>query len=320
MVRIAKRLFVSLMLTASAIAAAAADFPSKPVHMVVPFPPGGALDVEARLIAAKLQDAWRQPIIVENRAGAVGMIAVDYVAKSAPDGHTMVINAWSIVAVPQMQRAPYDVLRDLVGVVQTAKVPFVLAASLKSGISTIGELIEVAKKDPGRLNYASPGNGTGQHLYAELVKNAAKINLTHVPYKGEGPALQALLSGEVDLFFGTTAPLVTFVRAGKARALLLTGARPIDGLPNVPPFNIVYPGFSIDGWHGIFAPAATPKAIVDQIAADVRAVVSSPDLSSRFREMGFESVSVPSERFGEMVRRDYEVWGKLIRENNIRAD
>jgi len=319
--RIAKRLFVSLVLAAGAMAAAAADFPSKPVRLVVPFPPGGSLDAAARLIAAKLPDTWHQPVIVENRPGAVSTIGVDYVVKSAPDGHTMVINAWSlIVATPQMQRTPYDFARDLVAVVQTAEIRYLMGASLKSGVSTIAELIEVAKKNPDRLNYASPGNGSGQHLYAELVKSAAKINLTHVPYKGEGPALQALLTGEVDLFFGTTGPLIPFVRAGKIRALLVTGARPLESLPNVPPFNTVYPAFSIDGWHGIFAPAATPKAIVDQIAADVRAAVLSPDLSSRFREMGFESTGVSSERFGEIVRRDYEVWGRLIRENNIRAD
>jgi len=309
------------MLAVGAMAAAAADFPTRPVRLVVPVPPGGALDAVARLIAAKLHDNWRQPVIVENRAGAVGTIGVDYVAKSAPDGHTMVINAWSlIVATPQMQRTPWDFARDLVAVVQAAEIRYILAASLKTGVSTIGELIEVAKKDPGRLNYASPGNGSGMQLYTELVKSAAKINLTHVPYKGEGPALQALLTGEIDLFFGTSGPMIPFVRAGKMRALLVTGARPLESAPNVPPFNTVYPAFSIDGWLGIFAPAATPKAIVDQIAADVRAAVLSPELSSRFREMGFEPTGVLSNRFGEIVRRDYEVWGQLIRENNIRAD
>ncbi len=321
MAGVAQRLFVSLMLAAGAIAAAAADFPSKPVRLVVPFPPGGALDTAARLIAAKLHDNWRAPVIVENRAGAAGTIGVDYVAKSAPDGHTLVINAWSLtVATPHLQRTPYDVTRDLIGVVQTAVTNFVLAASLKTGVSTLGELVELAKKDPGRLNYASAGNGSGMHLYTELVKSAAKINLTHVPYKGEGPALQALLAGEVNLLFGTTGPLIPFVRAGKVRALMVTGAKPLEGLPNVPPMDTVYPGLSIEGWHGIFAPAATPRAVVDRIAADVRAAVLSPDLSSRFREMGFESTGVPSERFGEIVRRDYERWGQVIRENNIRAD
>ena len=301
-----QRLLVSLMLAAGVMAAAvAADFPSKPVRLVVPFPPGGALDLEARLIAAKLRENWSQPIIVENRAGASGAIGVDYVAKSAPDGHTLVINASLIVTMPHLQRTPYDLTRDLVGVVQTAGVTFVLAASPKTGVSTMSELIELAKKDPGRLNYASAGIGTGLHLYAELVKSAAKINLTHVPYKGEGSALQALLAGEVDLLFSTSITIVPLAKAGKVRALMVTGAKPLEGLPNVPPMGTVYPGVSLDPWHGIFAPAATPKAVIDQIAADVRAAVLSPDVSSRFREMGFEPTGVPSERFGEIVRHDY---------------
>ncbi len=315
-----QRLLVSLMLAAAVMAAGAADFPGKPVRLVVPFPPGGALDLEARLIAAKLRDNWRQPIIVENRAGASGAIGVDHVAKSAPDGHTLVINASLIVTMPHLQRTPYDLTRDLVGVVQTAGITFVLAVSPKTGVSTIGELIELAKKEPGRLNYASAGIGTGLHLYAELVKSAARINLTQIPYKGDGSALQALLAGEVDLLFSTSVTIVPLAKAGKVRALMVTGATPFESLPNVPPMDVVYPGISIDPWHGIFAPAATPKAIVDQIAADVRAAVLSPDLSSRFREMGLEPTGVLSEQFGEIVRRHYERWGQLIRESNIRAD
>jgi tripartite-type tricarboxylate transporter receptor subunit TctC len=316
----AQRLLVSLMLAAGVMAAAAADFPSKPVRLVVPAPPGGALDLEARLIAAKLRDNWSQPVIVENRTGANSAIGVDYVAKSAPDGHTLVLDASRIVVTPQLQRTPYDVTRDLVGVVQTAATYLVLAASLKTGVSTIGELVELGKKDPGRLNYASAGNGSGQHLYIELVKRAARINLTHIPYKGEGPALQALLAGEADLLFGTSITIIPLAKAGRVRALMAGGARPLEGLPNVPPMDTIYPGFGIDTWHGIFAPAATPRAIVDQIAAGVRAAVLSPDVSSRFREMGFEPTGVASERFGEIARRDYERWGQLIRDNNIRAD
>jgi tripartite-type tricarboxylate transporter receptor subunit TctC len=309
------------MLAAGAMAAAvAADFPSKPVRLVVPFSPGGTFDVEARLMAARLQDNWRQPVIVENRAGANTILGVDYAAKSAPDGHTVVLHAGSIVATPQMQRTPYDFTRDLVAVVQTAEVRYVLAASLKTGVSTIAELIEIARKDPDRLNYSSSGNGTPLHLYVELVKRAANVNLTHIPYKGNGPAMQALLAGDVDLIFDISSSIIPLANAGKVRALLVTGAKPFESLPNVPPFNTVYPGISIDGWHGIFAPAATPRAIVDQIAADVRAVVLSPDISKRFREMGFETTGIPSERFGEIVRRDYERWGQIIREKNIRVD
>ena len=320
MARVAHRLFVSLMLAAGVAAAVAADFPGKPVRLVVPFSPGGTFDVEARLIAARLHENWRQPVIVENRAGANTILGVDYAAKSAPDGHTLVLHAGSIVATPQMQRTPYDFIRDLVAVVQTAEVRYVLAASLRTGVSTIGELIEIAKKDPNRLNYSSSGNGTPLHLYVELVKRAANVNLTHIPYKGNGPAMQALLAGDVDLIFDISSSIIPLAKAGKVRALLVTGAKPFESLPNVPPFNAVYPGNSIDGWHGIFAPAATPRTVVDQIAADVREAVLSPDLTKRFREMGVESTGVPSERFSEIVRRDYERWGQIIREKNIRVD
>ena len=309
------------MLAAAVMAVpAAADFPSRPVHLVVPVPPGGTLDTAARLIAAKLHDNWRQPVIVENRAGAAGTIGVDYVAKSAPDGHTLVLNSMLIVTTPHLQRTPYDIIRDLVGAVQTVEVRYVLAASLKTGVSSVSELVALAKENPGRLNYSSAGNGSSTHLYTELVKRAANINLTHIPYKGDAPALQALLAGEVDLIFSTTGVLIPLAKAGKLRALMVTGAKPIESLPNVPLIDTVYPGLRIEGWQGIFAPAATPKTVVDQIAADVRAAVLSPDLSSRIREMGFEPTGVPSERFGDIVRRDYERWGQIIRDNNIRAD
>ena len=157
-------------------------------------------------------------------------------------------------------------------------------------------------------------------MYAELVKGAAKIDLTHVPYKGEGLAMQALLAGEVDLIFTTASAIVPLAKAGKLRALMVTGTKALESLPNVPAMDSVYPGLNIDPWHGIFAPAATPRAVVDQIASDVRAAILSPDLSSRFREMGLEPNVVASDRFGEIVRRHYERWGQLIRENNIRAD
>jgi tripartite-type tricarboxylate transporter receptor subunit TctC len=315
-----QRLLASLLLALGITAAGAADFPGKPVRIVVPFPPGGTLDIEARLIAAKLRENWTQPIIVENRPGANGAIGVDYTARSAPDGHTMVLNASLIVTTPQLQRTPYDLNRDLVGIVQTAVFSFILAASPRTGVSTIGELVELARKDPGRLNYASAGIGTGIHMYAELVKSAARINVTHVPYKGEGLAMQALLAGEVDLIFTTASAIVPLAKAGKLRALMVTGTKPLESLPNAPPMDAVYPGLNIDPWHGIFAPAATPKAVVDQIAADVRAAIASPELSSRFREMGLEPTVVTADRFGEIVRRHYERWGQLIRENNIRAD
>jgi len=321
MTRVVRKLFVSLTLFAAvATTVAAADFPTKPVRLIVPFAAGGTFELEARLIAAKLQESWREPIIVETKPGANTMLGVDYVAKSAPDGHTLILHASSIVATPQMQRTPYDFLRDLRGVAQTAEVRYVLAASPKINVSTVEELIALAKKEPDRLNYGSSGNGTPLHLYTELFKRAANINLTHVPYKGNGPAMQGLLAGDVHLVFDISLSIIPSVKAGKLRALMVTGSKPMDILPNVPAFNALYPGNGIDGWHGIFAPAATPKALIDQIAADVRTAVLSPDLMKRFRDIGFESTGITADRFGEIVRSDYERWGQIIRANNIRVD
>ena len=261
------------MLTAGVMAAVAADFPSKPVRLIVPYPPGGALDIEARLMATKLHDSWRQPVIVENRPGASGVLGVDFVAKSAPDGHILVVNALQMVMTPHLQRTPYDLARDLVAVVKFAEVFYVMAVSPRTGVSTIGELVERAKKEPGRLNYGSGGNGGALHLYVELVKRAANINLTHIPYKGNALAMQALLAGDVDVIFDISGSIIPLAKAGRVRPLMVTGAKPLQGLPNVPPLESVYPGVSGDSWRGIFAPAATPGVIVDQIAADVRAAV-----------------------------------------------
>ena len=205
-------------------------------------------------------------------------------------------------------------------VVKFANVFYVLAVSPRIGVSTVGELIELAKKDPGRLNYGSGGNGGALHLYVELVKRAAKINLTHIPYKGNALAMQALLAGDVSVVFNISMAIIPLAKSGKVRPLLVTGAKPLQSLPNVPPLDSVFPGLSSDSWHGIFAPAATPKAIVDQIAADVSAVMLSPEVSNRFRQWGLEPTSVPAAEFAPIVRRDYEYWGQLIRDNKIRTD
>lgn len=311
-----------MMLATGVIGAVvAADFPSRPVRLVVPWPPGGGLDVEARLIGAKMADFWSQPVVVENRPGATSIIGVDNVAKSAPDGYSLVLNSNLIVITPWLKKTPWDITRDLIGVVQTSNITFILGTSLKSGASSIDKLIELAKKNPGKLNYASTGIGSSAHLYGELLKGAAKIEMTQVPYKGEAPALQALLVGEIDLLFGTTPALRPFAKAGnKFHALLVTGARRIHDLPDVPPMETVYPGVSIDGWYGIFAPAATPTEIVNRLSTDLRKAVLSPDIVSLFREKGIEPSGALSEQFNATVRRDYERWGKIIRDNNIRDE
>jgi tripartite-type tricarboxylate transporter receptor subunit TctC len=258
---------------------------------------------------------------VDNRGGAGGMLGVDMVAKSAPDGYTLLLNAATpMVTVVSLQKAPYDVLKDVTAVSQTVTFDYVMAVSAKSGIQNIQELIQIAKKQPGKLNYASAGTGSGQHMFMELARSAAGIQLTHVPYKGNAPAMQALLAGEVDLIFDTSLGILSQASSNRLKPLLTSSLKPLIELPGVPTMESLYPGSSIQGWHGIFAPAGTPKETVNLLAEAIRKAVNSPELSAKFKEMGLEPSGLSSERFTEIVRRDYERWGKLIRDNQIKAD
>jgi tripartite-type tricarboxylate transporter receptor subunit TctC len=308
-----------LCLWALAAGALAQEFPLKAVRFVVPFPPGGPLDISGRLIGKELQDRWAQPVIVENKPGST--IGPEHVVKSAPDGHTlMIISSTPLVTLPHLQKVPYDVLKDLVGVTQTTLLTYALVVNPASGISSIQDLIERAKKAPGQMNYASAGNGSGQHLYVELLKAAADVNLTHVPYKGAAPALQAVLSGEPGMMLDVTVAVMPHVKAGKLRALMVTGAAPLEQLPGAVPFDSLFPGLGIPGWHGIFTTGGTPKAVLDKLAADIRSVLQISAVANRFRELGVEPSGTSGDDFNAIVRRDYKRWGEIIRANRLRAD
>ena len=314
-----RRTAVLVWVLTLATGAAAQEFPSKPVRLVVPFPPGGPLDISGRLIGKELQDRWGQPVVVENKPGST--IGPEYVAKSAPDGYTlMIISSTPLVTLPHLQKVPYDVLKDLVGVTQTTLLTYAFVVNPATGIGSIQELIARAKREPGRLNYASAGNGSGQHLYVELLKSAAGMNLTHVPYKGAAPALQAVLAGEPGMMLDVTVAVMPHVKAGKLRAQMVTGSAPLEQLPGAVPFDSLFPGLGIPGWHGIFATGETPKPVLDKLGADIRAVLQIPAVANRFRDLGVEPSGVSGDAFNEIVRRDYERWGEIIRKNNLRAD
>ena len=314
-------LAVTLLLgqTAGAGAADPAEFPNRPVHLVVPFPPGGSLDISGRLIAQYLGQLWHKSVVIDNKPG--GTIGPEFVAKSAPDGYTlMIISSTPLVTLPQMQRVPYDVLRDLVGITQTTLLTYALVAGPASGFASIVDLVNAAKAAPGRLNYSSAGNGSGQHLYMELLKTAAGIQMTHVPYKGSAPALQAVLTGEVQAMLDVTVSTAQVVQSGKVRALMVTGSKTLEQFPGAVPFDTVYPGLGIASWHGIFAPRETPKAIRDRLAHDVREVVLSPVVADRFRLLGVEPSGLSGAEFDAIVHQDYERWGTIIQRNQLRAD
>ena len=310
---------VLLWALALAASSAAQEFPSKPVRLVVPFPPGGPLDISGRLIGKELQDRWGQPVVVENKPGST--IGPEYVAKSAPDGYTlMIISSTPLVTLPHLQKVPYDVLKDLVGVTRTTLLTYAFVVNPATGIGSIQDLIARAKKEPGRLNYASAGNGSGQHLYVELLKSAADMNLTHVPHKGAAPALQAVLSGEPGMMLDVTVAVVPHVKAGKLRALLVTGSTPLEQLPGAVPFDSMFPGLGIPGWHGIFTSGGTPKLVLDKLAADIRSVLQLPAVANRFRDLGVEPSGVSGDEFNAIVQRDYARWGEIIRANRLRSD
>ncbi len=314
-----KRLFSGVIAAGLWLACAsgfAQDFPSKAVRLVVPYPPGGPLDVAGRLIGRDLQDRWGQPVFVDNKAG--GTLGAEFLAKSAPDGHTLLIVSSSpLITLPHMQKTPYDPLKDFVGITQTVGLTYALAAHPSTGITTVQQLVDFAKKSPGKLNYSTGGVGSGQHLYVELLSLAAGIQLTQIPYKGAGPALQALIAGEVQIMLDVSSGVIPAMKAGKVTPLMVTGARPLEQLPGVVTFDSLYPGVDITSWHGIFAPAGVPRPLQDKLAADIRRALEAPAVAGRLRELGFEISGVSGEAFNSIVRRDYERWGEVIRKNKI---
>ena len=314
------RILLALLGILFAVPGWGADFPSRPVRLIVPFPPGGPLDIVGRVVGRKLSEQWGQPVVIDNRGGASGAIGTDLLAKSPPDGYTLAVNSTPLVATPHLQKLPYDTLHDLVGVSQIALIDYVLVANAKSGVASVEELIALAKKQPGKLNYASAGTGSGQHLFFELMKGTSGAKISHVPYKGSAAAVQAVLAGEVNFMFEVSVGVLPHIRAGALRPLLVTGAKPIEALPGVPPFDSVFPGVGIEAWHGLFAPGATPTPVLQQIAADAGRAVLSAEVSSRLRELGFQPTGLAYPRFNEVVARDLERWGKVIRDNNIKSE
>ena len=297
----------------------AQEFPVKPVRLVVPFPPGGPLDIAGRLIGQQLSEIWKQPVIVENRPG--GTLGPESVAKAAPDGYTLlIISSSPLVTLPHMQKVPYDVLRDLVGVTQTTLLTYALVAHVDAGINSVQELIDQAKRSPGKLNYASAGNGSGQHLLMELFKSSAGIDIVHVPFKGAAPASQSVMGGQIPIMLDVTTVALPLIRSGKVKPLMVTGAKPLEQLPGAVPFDVLFPGVGIPTWHGIFTTGGTPAPVLAKLANDIQAALRMPAVGDRFRQLGTEPSGVSGDAFNAIVRRDSERWGEVIRKNNLRAD
>ena len=300
----------------------AGDYPNKPIRMIVPASPGGAADFFARLIGPKLGEALGQSVVIENKSGASGTIAADMTAKSAGDGYTVLIGqSTSMVVAPHMyERLNYDTQKDLTPVTLVAEIPNVLVVHPSLPANNVQELIALAKAKPGTLNYSSSGKGAPTHLAGEMFEIATGAKITHVPYRGAGPATNALLAGEVQLMFGPAVAVMPQVRSGRVRALAVTSAARSAAAPELP--TLAESGlkdFEITSWFGLFVPASTPKAIVDKLQRETAKLLKLPDVQERFAKEGAVAGGNTSAAFTSFTRAEYEKFGKLIKAKGITA-
>ncbi|WP_254453656.1 tripartite tricarboxylate transporter substrate binding protein [Siccirubricoccus sp. G192] len=302
-------------------AAQTAEWPSRPVRFVVPYPPGGPTDIMGRVVAQRLTQDLPQPVVVENRTGASGSIGSEQVARAAPDGTVFLVNASAHVILPHMLRVPYDALADFVPVTNIASVPLILVVTPSLPVHSVAELIAYAKANPGRLSFASSSNGGAPHLAGELFKLMAGVEMMHVPYRGSGQALPDLIAGNVQVMFDSMPSSAGAVREGRLRPLAVTTEGRQAAFPDLPTIaEAGLPGYEISTWYGIWAPARTPADIVARLQAAVAAGLRAPEAQERMAALGAVPVADSPEHFAGFVRREFERWGKLVRDANIRAD
>ena len=318
-----KRLAVIVAALVIAWPAAAQTWPEHPLKFIVAAPAGSSLDVLARAIAEKLKDRLGQPVIVEDRPAAGGTAATDWVAKSPPDGYTMVISFNGPLAFgPHLYaKLPYDPSRDLAPVIITSSQPNVLAVYAALPVNSVKELIAYAKANPGKLNYASVGNGSSSHLTMELLKTTAGVDIVHVPFNGSPPAVTATIQGETQMLFAVMQPLQAQIQAGRLRALAVTTAKRFPLLPDLPTVaDAGYPGFEALAWNGILVTAGTPRPIIARLNTEVNAILKDPAVKSALNAQGFELVGGTPEDFGNLIRNESEKWAPVIKKTGARID
>jgi tripartite-type tricarboxylate transporter receptor subunit TctC len=314
-------LVLAFAFTAAAPSAAVAAFPDKPLRLVVPFAPGGGTDLIARTLAAGMSKDLGQTIIIDNRAGAGTIVGTEAVAKSAPDGYTLVISTFAHAVNPSlMPKLPYDTLKAFAPVILVGRGPNVLCVRADSPYKTVKDVIAAAKTDPGKLTYASQGNGTSAHLAGEMFTNLAKVSMTHVPYRGAGPAITDLLGGQVTMIFGTAAAVSPFVASGKLRAIAVTSADRSNGFKGIPTIGETVPGYVVESWYGLYAPAGTPQDVIARLNVAASKAAHSPEFANRVEEEGLAISAGPPAALDTYVRAEEARWQKIVKENNIKLD
>ncbi|MES2281092.1 MAG: tripartite tricarboxylate transporter substrate binding protein [Pseudomonadota bacterium] len=303
--------------------AAQDTFPTKPVRLIVPFTPGGSNDVIARVLAQKLGDMWRQPVIVDNKTGAAGNIGSDFVAKAQPDGYNLLITNNNTMSINPalLANMPFDAANDFAQVTQLGIVPVVLVVNSNVKAENVKSLIALAKVRPGALTYASSGSGSPQHLSAEMFKSMTGTRIVHIPYKGAAPAITDMLGGQIDMQFGAINSLLPHIKTGRLRALAVGGTKRAALLPEIPTMaEAGVAGYDSEIWLGLAAPAKTPRAVIQKINADVLKVLAMPDVKVNLSEQGITTKGSTPEQMKELVASDYQRWAKIIKGAGIRAD
>jgi tripartite-type tricarboxylate transporter receptor subunit TctC len=313
-----KFFFLSLFVCQAAIAQ---SYPNKPVRLIVTYPPGGSSDLMSRVYGAKLGELWGQQVVIESKPGAAGSIGMEYAAKQPNDGYTFVVGNLGPVAVnPLLSKVPYDIQKDFVAVSQISAGPNVLVVRTDSPFKNLNEIISYAKQNPGKLNYGTSGPGSVSHLSAEMLKSNQKVEAVEVAYKGGGLAITDMLGGQIQYIFSDSLPAMSHIRAGKLRALCVTGTQKYELLPEPPTCQEAAPGLVAVNWWGVLYPAGTSKAIIDKLHADTVKVLADPDVKKRFADLGVETVSSSPSEFAAFIKSEMDKYAKLIKEANIKVN
>jgi tripartite-type tricarboxylate transporter receptor subunit TctC len=300
----------------------AGDYPSKPIRIIVPYPPGGFNDTLARTLGQKLNEKWGQPVIVDNRPGGGTTIGTGVVAKSAPDGYTLLIVSFAFAVNPALYATlPYDTTKDFTPVVLAANTPNLLVVNPQLPVKSVKELIALAKSRPGQLNYASAGNGSSNHLSMELFKSLTGIDAVHIPYKGSALAVTDLIGGQVDVMFDNVPNVLSQVKAGKLRALAVSSKERspfIKDLPTVAEAGV--PGFDVSVWFGVVAPAGTPKAVIAKLSAEINAILKLPEVRESFNNQGVETAGGTPTEFSAFISRQTTKWAQVVKDSGAKAE
>ena len=324
--KLPRRRFLHLAAGAAALPAVSSNgwaqgYPSRPVRIIVPFAPGGSTDITARLIGQWLSERLGQQFLTENRPGAGSNIGTEVVVNAPPDGYTLLlVGASSAINATLYEKLNFNFLRDITPIAGIISIPFIMAVGPSFPAQTVSEFIAYAKGNPGKVNIASGGNGTAGHLSGELFKMMAGVNMVHVPYRGEAPALTDLLGGQVQVMFATMPASIEYIKAGKLRSLAVTTATRLDALPNVPTMGDFLPGYEASAWQGVGAPRSTPADIIDKLNKAINAGLADPKLKARLADLGGTVIAGSPADFGKLIADETEKWGKVIRATNIKAE